>query len=429
MRSSKTIVLTVSLLSSVVGCPSPTAPPRKRSAEVATPRQTPRAEPSEGLVVVPPGPPSEPPDGTGGDFSEPAPSHRVEPDICRADAFGTSLAAVGDELLIGAPTRYGGEEPGCAALVTVDTNGVRLKHVFRPVFERDDWDSFGMSVALSAEHVAVGQWGTDADDGPVEVYSRAAGWAHTASLMGDPPATSTEGYGQALLFAEQSLLVGHPGGANSVHEFRWRDDEWSLTTSLRGAHDDFGGAVAWDGDYLAVADPLGAAVHLHERHGNGWRTAAIVRAPPGANEPRWVPPAAVTLAGDWLAVGLPLLERGGYASDGRVHVFRRSGDHWRHVHTLRSPTSPTIMTQFGQALESTGDLLLVSESGSPRHGVAGSVWVYRWNEPSPMSRLREPEGRPYGTGLALVGDQVAIGSHGVGSERAVVPPSVLIFEL
>lgn len=136
--------------------------------------------------------------------------------------FGSSVALAGDTALIGAPP--GGSGAG-AAYVFVRTNGQWTEAQKLTASDGVDYDSFGRSVALSADVAVVGascQGGTPLQNnlgpGYAYVFRRGlAGWTQRQKLMAQDGA-SYELFGSSVALAGDTALVG-ASGRGSVFAF------------------------------------------------------------------------------------------------------------------------------------------------------------------------------------------------------------------
>jgi hypothetical protein len=141
-------------------------------------------------------------------------------------------------------------------------------------------DAFGTSVALAGDLAAVGAPGRDddgADRGAVYLYERRGEgdgvWVRVAELI-SPDATARNGFGGAVAFLGDRLLVGANGGTGRVHVFRRVHGAWTLAQTIEpdvaGLPEanlhllGFGTTILTDGD-RAVLAPVGVP-----EYGGGW---------------------------------------------------------------------------------------------------------------------------------------------------------------
>jgi len=126
-------------------------------------------------------------------------------------------------------------------------------------------DGFGVSLALAGPFCLVGApWKGDRAQhgGAAYVFAELDGlWLQRARL-GPSEARESARFGRAVAIEGERLLVGAPGGGaetpdgGAAYLYRWVDGRATLLGALPRPHpeagDAFGGAVALDGERLAV---------------------------------------------------------------------------------------------------------------------------------------------------------------------------------
>jgi hypothetical protein len=210
------------------------------------------------------------------------------------------------------------------------------------------------------------------------------------------------------------------------------DEVQLLASQPRQAHDDFGRAVAIDGDVLAVGAPGVnhpehgedcGAVYLFQRLADGWQEVAML----SASDPQPVSGfgMAVAVAGERIAVGARFAntEQGGNAA-GAVYLFERVGDGWQEQAKITARDGG-VFHLFGYAVDLHDDTLVIGARGAPGQNPgdnAGVAYVYHlqgdaWVE---QARLASPEARPndfFGHAVAVWGDWIAVGAYGYDSPQ------------
>ena len=188
-------------------------------------------------------------------------------------------------------------------------------------------------------------------------------------LLAAPALTAQEpNFGRAVVSAGDELHVGQPVnwyGPGTVYSYRadangqWREVS-RITASDTARMDDFGRAIAADGNTMVVGAPRkreGAGVAYVFTRANAttpWRQQAILGAPTGGEFGT-----AIVLHGDDLLIGAPAAD-----STGVVHHYRRTATGWALQGTLR-PADAAGRAGFGTALSRSGDWLLI---GAPTQG-------------------------------------------------------------
>jgi FG-GAP repeat protein len=278
-------------------------------------------------------------------------------------------------------------------------------------------DSFGFSISLSGNTLAVG----------------ASGEASASTgVNGDPADDSAPGAGAVYVFVRTGTT--------------WTQQAY-LKASNTGAGDGFGQSVSLSGDTLAVGasgedsattDPLdnsagqAGAAYVFVRTGTTWTQQAYVKAQTiGAGDQFGQ---VVSLSGDTLAIGAPreasaAVGVNGDPTDnsasqaGAAYVFIRRGTSWTQQAYLKA--SNTEMGDFfGQAISLSGDTLAVGAPDEDSAGSdpldnsathAGAVYVFTrarqlWTQQAYLKASNPGMGYLFGWSVSLSGDTLAVGS-------------------
>lgn len=345
----------------------------------------------------------------------------------------------------------------------------------------DEYDSFGAAVAADGDTLAVGVPGHDlptVDAGCVYVYERSAGtWTRTAKLTNPDPAAAlrfgsrvdvdgdtlvvaTErswamgrayvffrqagtwslqgtltpplqayGFGASLSLSGDALAVGAPDAdtgfgsrSGAVFVYGRAAGAWALDQEILGfeiaADDEFGAAVALDGDRLAVGAPYddpgtapdAGSVYIFQRSGGPWSQVVKLVDPAGGGWFRLG--AAVALEAGTLAVGAP------GQGDGRVHVFEEIAGVWIPRALLASTSGDE---EFGGAIALDGAQLLVGWSPYSSNGAAEvfSASLGSWTSGTPLVPSGLEVGDSYGAAVDLAGGTAVVGAPGRREAGAV----------
>ncbi|MGH9839289.1 MAG: putative Ig domain-containing protein [Blastocatellia bacterium] len=367
------------------------------------------------------------------------------------DGFGYAVALDGDTVLTGA---YRGDavasDQGAAfAFVLHDGRHVEQQHL--TANDGAATDFFGYAVALSGDTLVVGAYrddtGANTDQGSVYVFTRnGAGWTLQQKLIANDGAAN-DYFGFAVALSGDTLAVGASGddiGANldqgSVYVFTrsgatqpvWTQQQ-KLAANDGAAKDEFGFAVALDGDTLAVgayADGIGT---------NFNQGSAYVFTRSGATQPVWTQQQKLTandgavndyfgrsvaLGGATLVVGADGDTIGANAFQGSAYVFTRGGATqpvWTQQQKLTA-NDGGASDYFGRAVAVSGDTLAV---GAFRDTIGanvnqGSVYVFTRNgatQPvwTQQQKLADSDGArfdSFGRSIALSGDTLVVGVSG-----------------
>jgi hypothetical protein len=370
----------------------------------------------------------------------------------RSDLFGWSLALDGDTLVVGArgefsnATGIDGDQAdnssigaGAVYVFTRDASGVWSQQAYIKASNAEMSDSFGTSVALDGNTLAVGAVGED---------SQATG------VGGDQADNTATNSGAVYVFARD---------ANSV----WSQQAYIKATNTETS-DKFGDSLALDGDTLAVGasseasnatgidgdqadNSLGeaGAVYVFTRDANGrWGQQAYIKASnTGSGDqfggPRWRVPSresgALALDGDTLAVGAGSEASNATGIDGdqadnslgeagAVYVFTRdaSGVWSQQAYIKASNTDNDV---FGLSVALDGDTLAVGASFEDSNatgvngdqfdnsaGASGAVYVFTrdassvWSQQSYVKASNTGAGDRFGISLDVDGDTLVVGA-------------------
>ena len=227
-------------------------------------------------------------------------------------------------------------------------------------------------------------------------------------------------FGRAVVMTDADLFVGQPVnwyGPGVVYTYRrdasggWQE-RTMLTASDSSRMDDFGRALAHDGNTLVVGAPRkrdGSGVaYAFERTGadGAWRQTAVIEPPRADDHSEYG--AALALSGDDLLIGSPAA-----SGTGVIYHFRRAAGAWSLQGVIR-PTDTGAAT-FGRALSWQGDRLLI---GAPAADSArGRVYAVDrradggWGVPQRVELSLAP-GAAAGLAVQLAGERAYVGAPG-----------------
>ena len=235
------------------------------------------------------------------------------------------------------------------------------------------------------------------------------------------------GFGLILAASGDRLVVGEPrildSGQGSAYVFEHDGANWVQTAKLQATdgkeRDQFGFAVAVDGDWIVVGAPFAdssthanaGAAYLCHWNGVSWNEHEKVET--SAADARFG--FSVALDGDVLAVGGP-----GWGRSGSVRISRFDGTHWVTEARLDSP-SAVEDAAFGAAASLHGSLLLVgatSDDGLTQR--TGSASVFRhdgsnWQLEGTVTAPDGATGELFGHAVAVEGDRALVGAPGASA--------------
>lgn len=424
------------------------------------------------------------------------------------DEFGTGVALSGDTLAVGAPgegssdTGIDGDQDDnsfadAGAVYVFDRAGTVWSQVaYVKASNSGNPDRFGQALALDADLLVVGAPreqslsrgidGIETDDSGVDVGAvylfRRDGmgvWAQSAYVKASNPDNGDQ-FARALAVSGSRVIAGAPfedsaasgvngddaddtaSAAGAAYVFELDEDDWEQVAYLKASNpdagDQFGRAVAMDGDLAAVGAPLedgdatgvggdqnddsllaAGAVYLFEADADGdWTQVAYVKASnPDAGD-RFG--ASVALDGDLLAVAAPGEDSAAVGVDGdqtddsldapgAVYVFERAGDgDWSQIAYIKA-SNPGTLDNFGNALALHGNVLVVGARSENSDAVgiggdgsndaaldAGAVYVFErdaggdWAQIAYVKAANTDAGDEFGTALGVDGERIAVGA-------------------
>lgn len=309
------------------------------------------------------------------------------------DRFGTSCAIDGDFAVVGSPTA----EPtppagtGSAYVLQHGLTGWTLATKLIPT-DAMAGDAAGLSVAISGDRIVVGsrKAAVASPTGP----QSAAGAAYVFRFDG----TS---------WVEESKLVATP--PSDVH-----------------SNDEFGTAVAIDGDLIVVGRPksdetpgtLGTgdsgSAFVYRYDGTAWDKEAKLLATDADGGDQFGKTVAVS--GDWIMVGA-LGDRistvtGG--SVGSVYVYNRQGSAWVFIERLNASDAASGRL-FGVSLSLRGDVAAMGDYSQN----ANSVYIFRrngtdWTQEANFrggDTVTGTNGDRFGVSVGIDGDLLVVGAE------------------
>ena len=352
-----------------------------------------------------------------------------------ADRFGYSVALAGETLAVGAI----GEDSNATGINNSQGDNSALSSGAVYVFRRtgsmwqqeayvkasntNSGDSFGASVSLSSDTLAVG----------------ALGEASNATGIGG------------------SEIDNSVGGSGAVYVFRRTGSTWQQEAYVKafntGLNDQFGISVSLSGDTLAVGAALedsntmgingdqinnnaadSGAVYIYQRTGSTWQTDSYIKASNTGGGDNFG--LSVSLSGNMLAVGAyredsnatgvnSSAESDNSATNsGAVYIFRRPGSTWQQEAYIKA-SNTDASDQFGYSVAISSDALAVSAvgeasiNGDPTDnnaGSSGAVYVFQrtggmWQQGAYIKASNTGGGDSFGSSIALTDDTLAVGAN------------------
>ena len=292
------------------------------------------------------------------------------------------------------------------------------------------FEEFGSAVSISGSIAVVGAPSNAFEPGAAYILQLdAAGVTQLARLTASD-AEVFDDFGAAVAIDGNYAVVGArgagPNGSGQAYIFHWDGSSWTQQALLTGSDitgwNTFGRAVAMSGDSVIIG--ANSAAYVFHRTGSGWVEEAKLTSPAAA---AGMFGSAVALYEDVAVLGDP--SPGHHTTHpGEAYVFQRNGNAW----VLQSPTlsasDATPGDHFGHSVAINGDYLVVGAPDANSGGVdCGGAYVFTraesWQPHSklePVAPLHEVKG--FGGSVALNEHYLVVGdpsdhvpAPGVGS--------------
>lgn len=284
------------------------------------------------------------------------------------DFFGGAVAVAGTTIVVGADNH---DNTGVAYVFTRDSSGWHQSAELAGAGDRPG-SGFGYSVAMGVGTIVVGAPMPVLGTGTAYVFTQdRRGWHQVAELRAkDAPVDGFFGFSVAA--SGPVAVVGDPGdmgGAGRVYVFSTASGGWGQTAELAGrdtqAGDNFGFSVAGSAGRVLVGAPWhrAGAAYVFGASGRGWRQTGEVtgRGTQPSDKFGW----SVALGPGLAAVGAP-----GH-NTGRAYLFSQTWWGWRQTAELAGPTAPG--SYFGTASAVSETAVVIGANGY-RAGT-GAAWA------------------------------------------------------
>ena len=263
------------------------------------------------------------------------------------------------------------------------------------------------------------------------------GWCHLTPWTAETPAMY-EDFGRAVALEGEWAAVT-AAGEDSVRLFRRDGGTWSPVQTLMSPTPDqhgdsrFGERLVLDAGRLFISDsrsdavaPNGGAVYRYECLGGAWQLAEMLTsASPGA-EARFG--RELDVDGPWLVA----LERTD-GVDGHAEVLRHDGDQWLAHATLVHDASVTFGTDVAVRDTASGTYANVFVADSNAFGSQGAAFHFRVHpfgyQIGPTVKAPNPHaGDSYANDLAFDGEHLVVGA-GFTKQQGISTGAALVFDV
>jgi hypothetical protein len=285
---------------------------------------------------------------------------------------------------------------------------------------------FGVSVAASVDHVAVGAEQDDdlgPQSGSAYVFVKGApGFALEQKLLAGDGA-EFDGFGHAVALMGDTVVVGapHAGVIGAAYVFVRSGATWSLQQKLVAldgeADDGFGEAVALDGDTAVIGAPSAAAngtssgsAYVFSRIGSTWTQQQKLLSADGSAHARFG--SAVAVSSTRTLIGA---ETEGPESAGAAYAFSRSGSVWSEEQKL-VPGDPETAMSFGHSVSLRASTALIGAALDDANGAdSGSAYLFgrtgsAWTQQQKLVATDGAADDQFGTSVSLDQGRLIIGA-------------------
>ncbi len=282
--------------------------------------------------------------------------------------------------------------------------------------------NFGRAVDMTGDELVIGQPVNWYGPGTVYTYGRSdgAGWEEEQRLTA-PDSARMDDFGRAIAIDGNTLVVGAPRkheGSGSVYVFTrsGRASSWVIEATITAPGDgrpaEFGTALLLSDDELLVGAPESdgsGSVHRYVRSGGEWALDAtmVPDAEPGASGFG----AALSWHSDRLLIGAPGSDQG----RGRAYVTARGADGaWSALRRVPLPPAATVeRAAAGVSVRMSDAQAFVGAPGAAAVVVLESDAAGNWSSSATLGSPLEPDGSQFGFSIGLVGEELWVGAPGI----------------
>ncbi|PSQ62958.1 MAG: PKD domain-containing protein [Halobacteriales archaeon SW_8_66_22] len=337
-----------------------------------------------------------------------------------------------------------GESATAGARSDAMTNSVAATQTTKlPASDGAPKEYFGSAVAIEGDRALIGAEG-DApdtrdteDNGAAYTFERSDGsWSQQTKRKGG----ANENFGSAVALDGDTALIGlhsAKGLIGRARLYEWASGSLNLREKFTPEHFTpslsarFGNSVALDGDTLLIGAPRewgdppvvkAGAAYVFERSNDEWNRTRLVA--DDRTEDEYFG-RAVAVSGDTAFVGVPFSETSNGYKAGSVYVFERSGGSWSQAAKLTADDGD-INDSFGESLALEGSTILIGSGGD-------SPYVFErsdgnWSQQAKLTATDRDEDDAFGSDVALDGTTALIGDSFDADPNGPLAGSAYVFE-
>jgi hypothetical protein len=368
----------------------------------------------------------------------------TEPDdFSRMYAFGSSVAASGDTVVVGAPGESSdatgvnadqwnsnASESG-AAYVFIRAGGTWSQQAYLKASNTGRWDSFGYSVAISGDTVVIGASGEDSsatgvngnqlidrtmrDSGAAYIFIRnGETWSQQAYLKASNT-DSRDSFGSSVVISGDTVVIGAPGEDSS--------------------------ATGVNGNQSNNDAPSSGTGYIFTRTGGTWSQQAYIKASNTGSGDSFG--SSVVISGDTVVIGAPGEDSSATGVNGNQsnndapasgagYIFTRTGGTWSQQAYIKASNTGSE-DSFGSSVVISGDTVVIGAPGedSSATGIngnqsnndapaSGAVYIFTrsrgtWNQQGYLKASNSESQDRFGWSVAISSDTVVVGASGEDS--------------
>ena len=356
-------------------------------------------------------------------------------DAATADYFGNAVAVSGSTVVVGSP--YGNNSYGLAYVFVEPASGwTNMTQVARlTASSRATWSNFGLSVAIDGNTIVVGADsapGNNSHSGAAFIFTEpASGWTdmtQTATLTASD-GQNYDGFGVSVAMSGNTVVVGADGAGMSTgaaYVYTKPATGWTsmsqtakLTASDGTTYNRLGISVAISGNTIVVgADHNGSsagAAYVYAKPALGWANmaqTAKLTASDGQSQADFG--LSVAVSGSTIVVAA----EGADDFKGAAYVFSKPAAGWASMtQTAKlSGSDLAVGDDFGISVTVSGNTVVVG--AATRHSEEGAAYVFTapatgWTNMTESLMLTASDGQAndyFGVCVSINGNTIVVGA-------------------
>jgi FG-GAP repeat protein len=292
---------------------------------------------------------------------------------------------------------------------------------------------FGSAVSLTGSTALIGADGDSSFKGAAYLFTKLNGaWSQGQKLTASDGMAGDE-FGYRVTLSDATLLIGAftatvngNTSQGAAYVFTKSSNTWSqsqkLTANDGGLFDNFGAAVALDGETIVVAangatvggNPAQGAVYVFTFSNGTWTQTQKLTANDGAAYDNFG--LSVALEGSMILVGSPRAAVGSNAAQGAVYVFTESNGSWTQTQKLAA-SDGAANDSFGESVAISNSTALVGAYNATvnSHPGQGAAYVFinsnsTWSETQKLTASDGSTNANFGNAVALDSSRALIGA-------------------